>query len=82
MLSTDTAISRLRRDLTLGSLVKVLMLAAGIASLVVLPLVAPQVHSWLAMLAVGVIAFMFPRDRWTRWTCVTGTTSGMPHRVP
>ena len=58
MLSTDTAISRLRRDLTLGSVVKVLMLAAGIASLVVLPLVAPQVHSGLAMLAVGVVWLM------------------------
>ncbi|QOV91296.1 hypothetical protein [Humisphaera borealis] len=55
MLSTDTAISRLRRDLTLGVLIKALMLGAGVTSLIVLPLVAPQVHSGLAMLAVGVI---------------------------
>jgi hypothetical protein len=55
MLSTDSAILRLRRDLTLGSLVKGLLLAAAVASLVVVPVVAPQVHSNLAILAVGAV---------------------------
>jgi tetratricopeptide (TPR) repeat protein len=55
MLSTDTAIHRLRRDLTLGSVVRGLLLAAAVASLVVLPVVAPQVHSSMALLAVGAV---------------------------
>lgn len=55
MLSTATAISRLRRDLTLGSLVKGTLLAAGLAAMVVLPVYAPHVHSALALLAVGVV---------------------------
>ena len=55
MLSTDTAISRLRRDLTLGSLIKATLLAAGLALPVVLLVYAPQVHSALVLLAVGVV---------------------------
>jgi hypothetical protein len=55
MLSTDSAISRLRRDLTLGSLVKATLLAGGLAAMVLLPVYAPQVHSALALLAVGVV---------------------------
>lgn len=58
MLSTESAISRLRRDLTLGSLIKATLFVAALGSLVVLPLVAPDVHSGLAMLAVGVIWLM------------------------
>jgi len=54
-MTTDTAISRLRRDLTLGSLVKGLLLAGVVAALVVVPVVAPQVHSGLAMLIVGLV---------------------------
>ena len=55
MLSTDTAISRLRRDLTLGSLVKATLFVAGLAAMVLLPVYAPHVHSALALLAVGVV---------------------------
>ena len=45
MLSAEAAITRLRRDLTLGSLVKGLLLASIFASFFVLPLVAPKVDS-------------------------------------
>ena len=55
MLSTDSAIHRLRRDLTLGTLVRATLLAAAVAALVVLPVVAPQVHSTLALMAVGLV---------------------------
>lgn len=58
MLSTETAISRLRRDLTLGSVVKVLFMIAAVTSLIVLPIVAPQVHSGLVLLLVGVAWLM------------------------
>jgi hypothetical protein len=54
MLSTEVAIFRLRRDLTVGTLVKAALTAAAVASLVVLPVVAPQAHPGVALLAVAV----------------------------
>lgn len=53
MLTTETAILRLRRDLTLGSALKVLLLAAGAAALVLPQVVASPVNPALALLAVA-----------------------------
>ncbi|MDB5297696.1 MAG: hypothetical protein JWO31_3679 [Phycisphaerales bacterium] len=55
MLSTASAISRLRRDLTLGALVKGLLVLAAVAALVLPPMLAPQVHSAAALMGVGVV---------------------------
>jgi hypothetical protein len=54
-LSTDSTISRLRRDLALGALLQGTLFAAALASLVVLPLLLPQVNSSVALLAVFII---------------------------
>jgi len=53
MLSAEAAITRLRRDLTLGSLVRGLLLVSIFASLFVLPRVAPKVDSTIGLLVVG-----------------------------
>jgi hypothetical protein len=55
MLSTESTISRLRRDLALGSLLQGALFAAALGSLVVLPLVMPQVNSSIVLLAVFII---------------------------
>lgn len=53
MLSTESAILRIRRDLILGALVKGLLLSTVVASVLVLPRVVPQAHAGLVMLAAG-----------------------------
>jgi hypothetical protein len=53
MISAQAAITRLRRDLTLGSLLKGLLLASILASFFVLPRVAPKVDSTVGLLVVG-----------------------------
>jgi len=55
MLSAEAAITRLRRDLTVGSLVKGVLLASIFASFFVLPYVAPKVDSTIGLLVVGFI---------------------------
>ncbi len=55
MLNTDHAISRVRRDLALGFALKAVLLAAGLAAVVVVPRVAPHVNSGLALFGVAVV---------------------------
>ena len=55
MLNTDSTISRLRRDLALGALLQGTLFAAALASLVVLPLLLPQVNSSVALLVIFII---------------------------
>src|SRR4051812_8433592 len=55
MLSTESAISRLRRDLVLGALLQAALFAAALASLVILPLLLPQVNSSVILLTVFVV---------------------------
>lgn len=54
-MNTDSAISRLRRDLALGAFLKGLFLLAAIGVIFVLPMAAPQINSGVALLAIGVI---------------------------
>jgi hypothetical protein len=55
MISAEAAITRLRRDLTLGSLVKGLLLASIFASFFVLPWLAPKVDSTVGLLIIGAV---------------------------
>src|SRR5687767_7570480 len=55
MLSAETAIFRLRRDLTLGAAVKFLLAAAFIGVVLLRPVFAPHVDSTLAFIVIGVV---------------------------
>jgi hypothetical protein len=55
MLSAESAISRLRRDLTLGAAVKLLLAAAFLGVLVLRPLVAPRLDPTLALVLIGFV---------------------------
>ncbi len=55
MLSAETAISRLRRDLTLGAAVKLALAAAFICVVILRPLVAPNMDTTLALVLIGVV---------------------------
>src|SRR5688572_1802665 len=54
-MNTDSAISRLRRDLVLGTLLRGLLFVAALGAVFILPTVAPQVSSGGALLAIGLI---------------------------
>jgi hypothetical protein len=54
-MNTDSAISRLRRDLVLGTLLKALLFAAAMGAVFVLPVAAPQISSGAALLAIAII---------------------------
>jgi hypothetical protein len=58
VLSTDIAISRFRRDLTLGWLLKALLLVAALATPLLLPVFAPNVSGGLVMLVLAGIWLM------------------------
>ena len=55
MLTAETAIFRLRRDLTLGAAVKFLLAAAFVGVLVLQPVVAPQIDTTLALVLIGAV---------------------------
>jgi hypothetical protein len=54
-MNTDSAISRLRRDLALGTLLKGLLMAAALAAIFVLPMAAPQINGGVALLLIAVV---------------------------
>jgi hypothetical protein len=54
-MNTDSAISRLRRDLVLGTFLKGVLFTAALGAVFVLPTVAPQIGSGGALLAIGII---------------------------
>lgn len=53
MLSAEAAINRLRRDLTLGALLKGVLAAGAFAAFIVLPVVAPKADRTVALVVIG-----------------------------
>ena len=62
MLAADYAISRIRRDLTLGAFVRFLLLGAALACLLVGPFVSTGALSGFALVMIGVIWTSRPND--------------------